>query len=566
MTQDPFTPEEALTIESLEHYDGPEPVPDELLEKAVKRMQSVVKGNGLRGLQVALGDFEGEIIRFETYEVFKMDPQIAEKRINGKQNGEVVGSSADMHAKMTALQERITENVDVKKFVIDILKKRPDLGYALENQSISMDKHNKNFVVHELCTSCSGSKMFSCSTCHGDGRVTCHRCRGSMLVECPLCQGHRTIAAGGGRKTCTKCNGRGKAPCNVCRGKGVTPCINCKGTGRLSCQPCGATGWHSLIGTLTLKAKCHFWYDKEALVAAEEAPELPILIDGLGVKLKIEEHADIQIIESQERLKELDREVKGNEFKIPYRVRLPWGSISFRLKDQVVHGKLFGFHPELVYMETFLEEPLKPGLYLLEQAAANTQDPTTLIKKAAPYRAIGEALVLSARLNPYRATEEIKKRYPFGLREETLQTMIIQADRTLKNVTRKPRQIGLIVGSVATFLILGGLYFAGLQENLHAQLPSTLAQVAIELLIWPVLLLLTTSFMKFGSTHALRLALSHLLPAKKLKTISPKLGKAGFHAVLIISFLWLAAAPLTFFTGKPVPAWFNELMILLGYF
>lgn len=93
MTQDPFTPEEALTIESLEHYDGPEPVPDELLEKAVKRMQSVVKGNGLRGLQVALGDFVGEIIRFETYEVFKMDPQIAEKRINGKQNGEVVGLS-----------------------------------------------------------------------------------------------------------------------------------------------------------------------------------------------------------------------------------------------------------------------------------------------------------------------------------------------------------------------------------------------------------------------------------------------------------------------------------------
>ena len=95
--------------------EGREAVSDELLEKAVKLVQGVVKGNGMRGLQVALADFEGEILKFEAYEVFRMDPQTFEKRVSGKQNGEVTGSVADMHAKMQAVLSKVTENLDVKK-------------------------------------------------------------------------------------------------------------------------------------------------------------------------------------------------------------------------------------------------------------------------------------------------------------------------------------------------------------------------------------------------------------------------------------------------------------------
>jgi len=166
-------------------YDGPEPVPDELLEKAVKKVQEVAKGNGMRGIQVALGEFEGEIIKFETYELFKMDPQIAEKRAVGKQAGETAGSLSDMRTKMQMIVNNATINEDVKKLVISILKKRKDIGFALENQTITFDTLGKTFVVNDVCPTCGGAKYTKCKNCFHDGRAKCHRCRGAMEVECP---------------------------------------------------------------------------------------------------------------------------------------------------------------------------------------------------------------------------------------------------------------------------------------------------------------------------------------------------------------------------------------------
>ncbi|HEY0901709.1 MAG TPA: hypothetical protein VGD95_06260, partial [Micavibrio sp.] len=408
-------PDEPLTVSTPDTGAAFEPVSDELLEQAVKQVQGVVKGNGLRGLQVALNDFEGKVLQFEAYEVFHMDPQIGEKRVAGKQNGEVAGSHQDMRTKMNNVLSKITENPDVKKFTIDMLRKRLDLGFALTGQSISLHSYNKNYVVHEQCTSCGGRKYLLCGVCHGDGRAKCYRCKGAMQIDCPQCHGQRTVAAGSSRKTCTKCNGNGKTYCTLCQGKGVTKCKNCKGDGRLNCQSCHATGWHSILANLVVKAKCAFWYDKEALVAAEQAPELPPIIDQLGPLLVTEKHADVIFVEDVERLRQLDQEVKADEYKIPYRVRLPWGDISFRLKDNIINGKLFGFNPRLYHVDHFLEEPLIPGIHKLEEAGRTRGDAVQNIKEASRYRALGEALVLSARMGHGRAFEAYLKRYPFGL-------------------------------------------------------------------------------------------------------------------------------------------------------
>lgn len=568
MSDHPFSHDEdenePLTVVNPDLIEGPEPVPDELLEKAVKRVQSVAKGNGMRGLQVALGDFQGEIIRFETYELFRMDPQIAEKRVNGKQNGEVAGSAGDMRTKMQGVLEKIAENPDVKKYIIELLKKRNDLGFALENQTIALDSFNKNYVVHELCTSCAGSKLLTCGVCHGDGRATCYRCKGAMLVECPACQGHRTIAAGGGRKTCTKCNGKGRAQCHVCRGRGFTQCKNCKGTGRLKCQQCNSTGWHSIIGTLIVKAKCGFWYDKEALIESEEAPELPPLIDKLGSKMVLDQHAYITLIEDPVRLKELDQEAKDKEFKIPYRVRLPWGSISFRLKDDVIHGKLFGLHPELVHMDPFLEEPLAPGLSLLENAARQSGDIVDRIKQASRFRAIGEALVLASRMSHGRAFESLEKRYPFGLKTETLHSMLTHADLALKNVTKKPRRIGIAIGATLGLIMLGVYYITPLRSYLYPSIPIEAARIAIDIGLLLTAMVITWLTIQSTATKTLQEAMAHLLPPEKRKTLHPKPGKAGMVGIAITAALWLGMIPLTYLTNQSAPLWFENILALLG--
>lgn len=557
-------PEEPLTTANPETGAAFEPVSDEILELAVKQVQAVVKGNGMRGLQVALHDFEGKVLKFEAYEVFHMDPQISEKRVPGKQNGEVAGSAQDMRTKMQNVLGKITENPDVKKFTIDMLRKRLDLGFALQGQSISLNTYNKNYVVHEQCNSCAGRKYMLCGVCHGDGRAKCYRCKGAMHVDCPQCNGQRTVAAGSSRKTCTRCNGNGKIHCPLCHGKGVTRCKNCKGDGRLNCKSCNATGWHSILSSLIVKAKCAFWYDKEAMVASEQAPELPPIIDSLGPKMVTEKHADIIFIEDVERLKQLDREVKPDEYKIPYRVRVPWGDISFRLKDTVVKGKLFGFNPRLYHVDTFLEEPLIPGIHKLEEAGRTRGDAVQNIKDASQYRALGEALVLSARMGHARAFESYQKRYPFGLREETLHKILVSADAALKNVTRRPRQMGVLYAGILSLVISGAFYLTPARAQLYGLLPAEPARLAIDLLLLALLMGASWFVLQANAAKALQEAMKHLLPPEKRAKLKPKPGKAGYVGIVAALILWALMAPLTFALGLSMPTWCDMLLRLAG--
>lgn len=564
MSDNPFDHQSPITAENPDLSAGREAVPDEVLEKALKLVQAVAKGNGLRGLQVALGEFEGAVLTFEAYEVFHMDPQISEKRVSGKQNGEAAGSTVDMRSRMQAVLSKVSENPDVKKFTIDMLRKRPDLGFALNGQSIALSNYNKNYVVHELCTSCGGRKYMLCGVCHGDGRAKCYRCKGAMQIDCPLCHGQRTVAAGNARKTCTKCNGNGKVGCSLCNGKGVTKCKNCKGDGRLNCQSCHATGWHSVIGSLLVKAKCSFWYDKEALAAAENAPELPPVIDALGPRMVTEKHADISFIEDIERLKQLDQEVKPDEYKIPYRVRLPWGNISFRLKDKVVNGKLFGYNPALYHVDPFLEEPLIPGIHKLEEAGRTRGDAVQNIKDASRFRALGEALVLSARMGHGRAFEAYGKRYPFGLRTDTLHNILNSADAALKNVTRRPRQRGVLYSAILSLALLGGFYLTPVRAQLYAQLAADPARLALDAIILATVMAASWFVIQAAAAKALHDAMAHLLPPAKRKKLTPKPGRAGCVGVALAFALWLAVVPLTYLLGQSAPLWFERLMALAG--
>lgn len=563
MSDNPFDHQAPLTVESPDLHEGREAVPDDVLEKAVKLVQAITRGNGLRGLQVALGDFEGAIIKFEAYEIFHMDPQISEKRVPGKQNGEAAGSVIDMRNRMQAVLAKVTENPDVKKHTIEMLRKRLDLGFALAGQSIALNNYNKNYVVHELCNSCGGRKFMLCGVCHGDGRAKCHRCKGAMQVDCPICHGHRTVAAGNTRRTCSKCNGNGKVGCSLCEGRGFTKCRNCKGDGRLNCQSCRATGMHSIIGNLQVKAKCAFWYDKEALTAAENAPELPPLIDLLGPRMVTEKHADIIFIEETERLKQLDQEVKADEYKIPYRVRLPWGDISFRLKDTIVRGKLFGFNPTLHHVDAFLEEPLIPGIHKLEEAGRTRGDAVQNIKDASRFRALGEALVLIARMNHARAFEAYEKRYPFGLRTDTLHNILNSADAALKNVTRRPRRMGVLYGGLLSLVLLAGFYMTPVRAQLYAQIPLNPARVALDLALLALVMIVSWFVVQASATKALQDAMAHLLPPEKRNQLSPKPGRAGYVGMALSCVLWLAMAPLTFVLGQSAPLWFDALMNLM---
>ncbi len=560
MSDNPFDPQNPITVENHDFNTGPEPIPDDVLAKALKQVQAVVKGNGINSLQVALAECEGAVLDFEAFEIFHMDPQIGEKRVNGKQNGEVAGSTIEMRNRMQSALTNVTENPDVKRITIDMLRKRPDLGFALNGYTLALNNYNKSYVVHELCNSCGGRKYMSCGVCHGDGRAKCYRCKGAMHTDCPICHGNRTIGAGGTRKTCGKCNGNGQINCTLCNGKGVTKCKNCKGDGRLNCQSCHATGWHTIIGTLQVKAKSLFCYDKQALSTALQAEKLPPIIDELGPKLVTDKHADITFIEDAARLNQHDHNTKPDEYKIPYRVRLPWARISFRLKDTIVQGQLCGFNGTLYHVDPFLEKALIPAIHKLEEAGRTRGNAVQNIKEATRFRALGEALLLTARMGHSRAFAAYQKRYPFGLRTDTLHNILNSADAALKNVTRQPRQHGVMYGALLATLILGGFYLTPARTALYTTVTDNAVRIACDFILLATLMGASWFITQACATKALHQAMAHLLPPDKRKKLSPKPGRTGYIGVGLVWLLWLSMVPLCLTLGQSAPFWFDRLL------
>ncbi len=548
-----------------------EDVSDELLQKAVALVQKAVSGNGLRGLQVALHDFKGEVLHFEAWEVFKLDPQVSERRAAGKQPGDVAGSEADMRQKIQALLSAISEDESVKKNTIELLRKREDKGFGLKNEPIALDSFSRGYVVHSVCSHCGGRKQLPCSACGADGRARCHRCRGGMKEECPRCNGAGTVDIGNGRRQCGNCYATGKVNCRTCRGKGTLPCKVCKADGLVPCKNCNASGWHSLVARVEVRAKPSFRVDdyrypytqeeRDKNERTELPPEIRPLVEKFGPAMVTAPHAAIATIEDAGELAAQDQKTRSDEFRIPYHVPLPWGTISFRLKDQIITGRLFGIRPLLLQMPPFLEPLLGAPLRMLEEASRTKRGALETLRQAARTRAVADAVRASA-LNPHKkALEILQKSYPIGFAQKTLEAMAVQADAALKNITGPARLTGMLLG---VFCALGFnlLWFAGPLRGLAATSlpPGPLPSFALDALLAAAEIAIIHGLIQATATKTLRQALGTLLSAGELRKVIPKAGTAGLTGALI-ALLSMPAIALAawFFLGKALPVWMTAI-------
>lgn len=513
-----------------------EEVDKALLEKAVKKLEALAKGNGLPAGAVTLHDFSGEVLHFESHAYFKIDPQISEKRLNGRQSADkIVGSLQDMRNRIKAAIEKISDNPVVLKNTIDRLQHREDIGYGLENQAIMLESLNQSFAVHESCQTCSGAAYVQCKYCHGAGYTSCTKCHGSREENCKQCQGRQFIPDANGQQTpCPTCNGRGKTRCLLCRGDGRIECRNCKSKGKMPCEQCEGTGWHSLVCRMKVKAHSHFDYidpynEDSGSVPAEI---LPLLVD-LGPLLVLEDHADIHINEDRTHAEELKRLSKNDEYIVPYAVRLPWGDISFRLNEkEEISGKLFGFNPALLDIPPFLEKTTAPGLMALMKAgsesAANAEKN---IKKALRFRLPKETLLAAAKYGHKKAFALMKKRYPCGISDKTLHKIITASDKALKHITLRPRLKGLALGLTITTIIFA-IYSLGPVRSVFMQkITAAPAQTIMDILMVLAGGALTTLIIQFTAVKSLRGLLGNLLPAAKAKVFCPKQGKALYGVI-----------------------------------
>jgi len=217
-----------------------------------------------------------------------------------------------------------------------------------------------------------------------------------------------------------------------------------------------------------------------------------------------------------------------------------------------------------VHMDPFLEEPLFPGIRLLDEAARTSGNATDKIKEASRYRAIGEALVLSTRGGHARAFEAFEKRYPFGLRTDTLHKILISADLALKNATKRPRRIGVVIGAALSAIVLSAFYLTPARNYIYPHLPAEIARLALDGILLLLAMALSWMTIQSTATKALQEAMAHLLPPEKRKKLHPKTGKAGWAGVILAGLIWAAMIPLTAIAGQSAPLWSDIVLKIIG--
>lgn len=511
-----------------------EPIDKETIEKLLARVKNTVKGNGFPPDKITVDELDGEILSFHAVQILEFITETAEKQVNGKERGEKAGSRQDMQNKIRSHVEKITRDREVRQQALTIMRKQNDLGFFRDGIVLNLDKFGKQFVVHEPCHICETRGQVKCQVCHGKREILCQHCNGTREMQCTQCQGRQFMETAQGRMQCNMCHGKGRMGCRMCQQTGRAKCHICRGIGTSPCKQCGSTGWHSHMAVLRIKAKGHFEYNHT------ELPEEAIaIIEQYGPELVTEEHVIVRIEEEQHKLEEHSKRVKENEIAIPYEVKLPWGDITLNFGKNPIKGNLFGFQGLFLNSEPYIEKIIAKGLEKLHEAANTISNVGNKIAAATKYRFIAEVYMISGRMPAQKAFAMLRNKYPSGITDDTLKAMIIKTDKSLKQLTDKPRKIGMLTGLGISAALLG-IYFFIFRGDIAAELPSPQISIITDIIMLAIAMACTIMCIRFRASKTVKKAFKHLAKAKdKMPVKAGNTATIGIIGVIVIFIVML---------------------------
>jgi hypothetical protein len=536
-----------------------EPVPQSLLDQALGQIRNLLRGNGVPPDAVAIKSFDGGVLDFEAYEIFHITPQVNEKNVNGKQQGKVITSEAELRREIQRTIEKAVTDPRVQMSVREQLRQRPDLGFGLDDQVLPLPSADVQYVVHSQCGTCHGSKASPCSHCNGRGRETCMRCKGRREITCPGCRGTGTQVQGNDQVQCRQCHGRRTIACTLCKQTGLMACTRCKGMGKMVCQNCGGTGWRTLIASIAFSAHGHFDYDRAGL-----PDQIPGQIDRIKATMVADKHADVKLVEDRIRLSDLEKIARPGDMIVPYRVRLPFGNIVFDVKGKEIPGKLFGQRPTLSKLPPFLEKTAGRGLRQLSEAAQSKGDIAKMLEQAVRTRLVADIVTAAASNSPAKAAKIVQRQYPHGIRAENIPPLVRYANICLGNLSRLPRLVGFGIGFVVCAALDAAYLFGPLRSDIVAGAGPAAALGADALL--PIAGAgLASLAVLLACVHAIDKVMGKLKkdPKKKAGKLMPKPGQSivtGAGAGLLAFIVVLHAA----FVANHAPSWYAALMHVVG--
>ncbi len=534
-----------------------------LKERALKRIQGIIKGNGVPVEEVKLEDCQAQVYPFAARTFVKLAP-VYGIRIEPGMN-KIAELSTGLEAFNRDLANTVVDARTVperRQSIVNFLFERPDKGFGIKDQKVKFHKLTRDLVMHEGCITCSKQGRVKCQKCGADGMITCNLCHGRNQIICPQCRSTGRVVHGNSHRSCDRCDGDGKIACTRCNGRGQMKCSICAASGSLQCEKCAGTGWLSHLAHVEMEAQMHFDFERHVLPI-----EVTRMIDAFGSRLV--EKGDIEVVLRPTALtpEEIQKtEEPPDTLFIDYHGKAPYGPIQFRIRERIIPAILFGYHGKLIEAPSFLDDITKKGQQVLGEAANGVGNVADKVRRAAKYRMLCDVIIQAAgKARQRQALDILATRYPTGIARERLLALLLQADLALKAITRKPRIFGLL-GGLAVFSGLVATYFMQPQARmgLEARNIPEAALIALDALLIPVGMMMGTLSAQFCGMFVQKKAIAGLAPPELMTRMMPKAGKSIHWAlagsVLIVAGLLLY---LGFYQPALAPPWVLQLRAML---
>jgi hypothetical protein len=527
-----------------------------LIERALKRLQGLVKGNGLRVEDVSVESCTAKVYPFTAKTVLKLTPRYGVRVEPGRNTAsELATSQEDFQKELSLSLVRARTEPAKRKVIVDTVFMRPDKGFGMKNQKMTFDALARNLVMHEGCPACSHTGKLQCAKCYGHGVLTCQNCQGRRQTVCPQCRGTGHTPTANGHQTCTKCRGDGKVSCIKCHGRGQVQCAVCKASGTLSCKKCVGTGWLSHLAHVEIESLISFDFQRDVL-----PPEVANMVESLGARLVEKGDVEVTLRPAPLHNQTQDKEPDDMIF-IDYDAKVPHGNIQFRFKNRIIPATLFGYHGRLIEAPAFLDDLTKKGQSVLLEASKGFGNVAGKIARAAKYKMLQEVIVQTAlRKTPRKALETLTAKYPMGITADRLLELSTLADAALQAITRKARLVGSASGLGIYFAFLLFYFVGNFRISLGLAGVPILALDLLDFVFLPIGFYSGVLGAQLLALLARRKALSSFLKPEVLGNTLPKAGEAVWWSLGGSLVLFCSVLAIAFLADIPLPDWLMGLL------
>lgn len=508
------------------------------------------RGNGINPDSIKIKELTGQVAEFAASTSLIVRQRTMERVVGGKKpGGERVEGPQGLKDALERERQRILSSADISAKIKNLMLERKDKGFGTRNEIIKLPFLTKDYVHYQGCKNCNAQGQIKCQRCVGKGYETCPRCNGQSMEICSQCRGAQLIFNGNTKVPCPKCNGQGRTPCAMCNQTRKIPCSACRTKGAMQCQTCNGQAWHSYITTAEIDVLASFSYDRQAVpqrlisILETRAKDIPLYGDVTVVFTQ----ADAQAQEA----------LKPDEILLKYRVDIPFAEAQISLgKEKIIPAFLLGRTAEIADIPNFLDTLLKPGMDILQEAAEGRGNVARKIHRAARYRTIRQAIAASAKYSNVKAARYLEKNTPLGLSKNVIRTLVVDADRAIKNITAKPRRNGVIAGNIFAALLFLIYMGTGLRGLAIQYIPEGAARIALDGFVLGTGMFIAILTIQLFSSRAVRKALGKLLPANHKDSFMPQSGYNGLWSALLCLAMFLIACEISAHLQGSPPEWY----------